>query len=1360
MPDLSVFLPWSLSDLAGRALAGRPAWRVCDGTVLFCDVAGFTPLTEALSVLGKEGAEELTRLLNAYFTRMIGLVEEEGGDVLRFGGDAMTVFFPGGGRAALRAAYRMMEAMGDFSSLPTRAGTFRLSMKIGAAFGTVQMGFLGDEEVGFDFYAAGAPLDAAAEAEHRASPGDVVCHPTACVAIPPGAPIIELEGGFRKLDGPWRDGALPSGTVRSQPDAASLARLVPEYLAERAGEGSLGEHRGTAVLFLSFREDESLTGDPAGQHEGLERIYRLFATTTRRFGGVLNKLDMGDKGCKALLLFGSPYAIENREEMAALCALEIQDSPEAAAARFRMGITSSQLFSGPVGSPRRREFTVMGDGINLAARLMQASVEGGILCDRAIAGAAGRALAFEALEPIRVKGKRTPVEVFVPLRRGGAEAEGGARITLVEREAHQEALAKTLFGEGGKPLALVGEAGVGKSALVEWAKEQAKLRQIPVTRVLLAPFSTDRPYVAWRGAIRSVVGLEKGDGPERAEALRERALTGEPAGYRPLLNPFLDLPEETTPATRNLSPKERKDLTFAMVARLLQASGERVLLLDSLQWADPLSLDLLSFLLQEAASAPWRLVASLRPGTDVAERLAGSMERLEVTPLSREGVGFLLREIHAFAEVPPEVHEWFMVRSRGNPALAAALVAALDAANLVARDAKGGRRIDADRLFASDFPETLEGLYMARVDRLPRREREVLQAASILGVSVSGTLLRQVVSLEEGDLAAALADLGRSGLLLADTWGARPYWKFEDPLLRDAVYSSLPFAVRREGHRKVAENLEAGAGEEHRLWPVLAHHFGQAGDEVKARRYHRGAGREAAGRFDNITALRHLEASCGTLTADPEDLEDAFSLLDIYTFLGRRENFQQLLARLGPLEAQMGTPQRARLIQFRARDSWQGQRWEEAEKLLMEAKNLYEEIGDTSGIGKCYVNLVGGIYGPTGRLAEAGACLEKALALPEGPGQSPWRTLAAMNLGVVCNHIGETDRALVLFNRAYQVAVKGRLGPQRGLVAVNLCSVLLESGKFLEAAQWGNRALAVLESFALRGVLLNVAYQLAAAKLSSGFAREAEEALESVRRRSEAQGNEQVSGLASQGLLQAKIFSGDWSGALALARQALAEFQRLSNGRDYRITLAMVGNLCHSLGAREDLVAIWKEVRGDPTLRDVPGTPPSECSLERVRGWMLGDGEYVEHPEEFLTRAGKDNPEERLERLLWICEEAMDQRGEKVTRAYLEMAREALSRWPYFDARLRILRLEIRLEGESSPSHRKEACALLGRCMGGVHGLRLLCLLWEKEPQIQRKKALRLRALRRLYFIHANSPGWAWGKVAAFSEVRAVLKGP
>ena len=521
------------------------------------------------------------------------------------------------------------------------------------------------------------------------------------------------------------------------------------------------------------------------------------------------------------------------------------------------GVVSGQLFTGPVGANQRREYTAMGDAINLAARLMQHAKPGQVLCEVTCARRAA-GLRFKELPALTVKGKKAPIQVAVPL--GEAEDRASARQVLVERDETCGALAAFLRGPGGTALILAGEAGLGKTALLDWLTASAADSGMPTHRMNLGPYSQERPYAVWRGPMRAVTGVNRGDTPQALLAARDAAFAREPAGYRVLLNPLLDLPKERSAAVRNLSPKERKDLTFAMLGRAFKAAGPRLLLCDNLHYADPLSLELLAFLLEDAEEAPWRLVGTLRPSVS-PEQVPGGRERLALAPLTPMGVETLLLRAHSLSDVPKEVLAWFTERSGGNPALVGALVSAVEAAGLLVRDAHGAR-VDQDRLFKTAFPDTLEGLYLARLDRLSGKEREVLQIAAILGTSVSVNLLHQLSGQSLDALHRALRALEGAGLLLADTWGTRPYRRFADALLREAVYHALPFAFKRKAHLALAKLLDFDSEKNAKLWPVLALHYEQGGDDAKARRFHRLAGRDAQARYDNINALRHLEYVC------------------------------------------------------------------------------------------------------------------------------------------------------------------------------------------------------------------------------------------------------------------------------------------------------------------------------------------------------------------------------------------------------------------------------------------------------------------------------------------------------------------
>jgi class 3 adenylate cyclase len=178
--DLAAFVPRSLGPLLGSAEGARRT----KGCLLFADIAGFTAMTERLAAIGREGAEELTRILNDFFAAMITIIHEEGGDVLRFGGDAMTLLFPPDLSGALRAALRMHEEIRRFQSISARGGEFSLAIKTGISAGSLLIGTVGDQEVGRDYFAAGSALDEAAEAEHRASRGQILLGPSTGASTP------------------------------------------------------------------------------------------------------------------------------------------------------------------------------------------------------------------------------------------------------------------------------------------------------------------------------------------------------------------------------------------------------------------------------------------------------------------------------------------------------------------------------------------------------------------------------------------------------------------------------------------------------------------------------------------------------------------------------------------------------------------------------------------------------------------------------------------------------------------------------------------------------------------------------------------------------------------------------------------------------------------------------------------------------------------------------------------------------------------------------------------------------------------------------------------------------------------------
>ncbi len=199
--DLRPFLPSAVREYLAAG-PDRPTLHPerLEGACLFADVSGFTALSESLAAIGAEGAEVLTRVLNEFYAAVIAVLEPAGGDVMRFAGDAVTVFFPGehAAESALRAGLDLQGMMGRFASVPTPAGPAVLKMKIGIAAGTCRLFLMGDGER-LDYVFAGAPVDGAAEAEHHAAAGEVIFAAGGFQVRGSGFQVEERAAGFLRL---------------------------------------------------------------------------------------------------------------------------------------------------------------------------------------------------------------------------------------------------------------------------------------------------------------------------------------------------------------------------------------------------------------------------------------------------------------------------------------------------------------------------------------------------------------------------------------------------------------------------------------------------------------------------------------------------------------------------------------------------------------------------------------------------------------------------------------------------------------------------------------------------------------------------------------------------------------------------------------------------------------------------------------------------------------------------------------------------------------------------------------------------------------------------------------------------------
>ena len=878
---LASFLPERLVRrlVEEPASAGRPHADRMVGALLLADISGFTAIAERMARQGPAGAEELRGLLDGAFQPLLELIAGTGGDVLKFAGDAMLARWPATGpdgerglagatAAAAGCAGEMQAALGRFAA----AERLPLALRIGVGAGEVVVLDVGGERERRELLVAGAAVPQTTGAAERALPGQVVLSEAAAGLS--GQAVAGQVGPAA----PARPGGagVPAGLVAPYLPRAMLASMVAGH------EEWMAELRQITVVFANLPDL-----DHRARLEDAQEVMVALQGALYRYEGSINKLSIDEKGTTLVAALGlPPLTHEDDPARGVQAALAMREALAGLGRRAAIGVTTGRAFCGTVGSPLRREYTMLGAVVNLAARLMQEAGDG-VLCDAATAEGARSAVAFEALAPARVKGRADPVPVYRPGRPSGGplrRREPLRRVPLVGREQERERLAGALrrvtaARDGGDApvhvLVLEGDAGVGKSRLIVELADQAKAAGVPVLAGAGDAVERNTPWHAWHELFARLPPFDARDPAARRRAVLD--LLGPDPELRdlvPLLNPVLALGLPETASTAQLSGQGRGDRTRELMIRLLRAvvaGTPTVLVIEDAHWLDSASTTLVLTLSRERL--PLLLVVATRPpgeagtlaelGWAVYRRLlrAPSVERLELDRLSSGAVEALVGQRLGVSAVPGALARLVEERAEGNPLFSEELAFALRDAGLVrVVDGRAELVPDVGGVLDRQLPQSVHGAITSRIDRLSPTQQLTVKVASVIGrVFAVGILrdvhpLRQVVAMS---LPEDLDQIERANLTVLDTPEPDLSYLFKHVIVQEAAYNLMLLSQRRQLHRSVAEWYERSNGGDLAL---LAHHWRLAEVPGKAIGYLERAGAGALREGAYAEAVRFFTA--------------------------------------------------------------------------------------------------------------------------------------------------------------------------------------------------------------------------------------------------------------------------------------------------------------------------------------------------------------------------------------------------------------------------------------------------------------------------------------------------------------------
>ncbi len=761
--------------------------RELEGTIAFVDISGFTKLSEGLARHGKVGAEELTATIGTCFVALLDLAVAYGGRLLKFGGDAQLLYFSGEAHAAraCRAAVEMRRALRTVGRLTVLGQKVQLRMSVGVHSGLFHFFLVGDSHK--EFVVAGPSATATVTMEGTADAGEIVISDATASALRPGVVGATKGPGHLLLRAPSvpADSFLPFEQVDPELD---LLHGIPTGLREvLSGAHQESEHRRVTVAFVHFDGTDGIIEHegPAEAADQLDALVSHVQRAVERQEVTFLATDADKDGGKIILTAGAPSTSGDDEHHMLLAVREIMDAH--GPLPIRIGVNRGSVFVGEVGPPYRRTFTVMGDAVNLAARLMAKAEPGQILTTPEILSRSRTGFVTEELEPFYVKGKSKPVRALSIGAIAGSQRVGqGHDLPFVGRVPEmgtlEQALDQAKAGTGSL-VEIVGEPGSGKSRLV------ARLRSAAGDMVQLSTvcerYDSSTPYHVVGRLLRKLLGLPpEGTGMRVAAAfltqVEQQAPTVVPRA--PLIATALGLTVPETPETRDIEEGFRRarmaEAVIDMLAELLPDSG--LLTVEDAHFMDEASADLFGYLAALVGASSWLICVTRRDGTGVFVAPEEHATRVALGPLGVEEGTELAHLATADAPIPQHRIDALVERSAGNPLFLLELLA-----------------VTAQGETLEELPESVEQVVAARIDRLSRDDRHLLRRISVLGQSFPHELLRDVVDDAPGEFDPAWERLDE--FVVRDGFGGL---SFRSALLRDCAYDGLTFRLRRELHAR------------------------------------------------------------------------------------------------------------------------------------------------------------------------------------------------------------------------------------------------------------------------------------------------------------------------------------------------------------------------------------------------------------------------------------------------------------------------------------------------------------------------------------------------------------------------------
>jgi adenylate cyclase len=806
------------------------------------------------------------------------------------------------------------------------------------------------------------------------------------------------------------------------------------------------------VLFADVVGFTSLADqlDPEELRSVMMSCFQTLAEEIRRYDGFIEKF-IGDA---IVAIFGAPVAHEDDPERAVRAALGMQTRLQQVRTRvggatggaltMRIGINTGLVVAGTVGEGK--DYGVVGDTVNVAARLQQSGAPGQVTVSEDTYRLIRKSFECRPLGAVSLKGKAEPIQAFEVIGpkqgRVSRETESpGAPFIGRGDELRQlgELFARARKGRT-QVVSLVGEAGIGKSRLsTEFLRHlhaEGLLAQITLYQTSCSALGSEAYHVLI-DFFRTCFALTPEDSATQARNKIATLLQAIGAATEPVIPVVEHLLGITEKGRRleQVDPEQLKRQLFLAVKEICQCQCRQcpvLLIVEDFQWADAASIELLRSLVDRVYDRPLMLLLVARPTSQLGAIYSANVDStvIRLQPLTSHESEALLEALVGPLVSPfkPTLRDLVTRRAAGNPFFLEEAIHSLIDAGILIKTPQG--TVLSGDLTRLEVPTTVQGIILSRLDSLEPGAKHLLLEAAVIGPSFDVEVLRHVTS-SPRDLQTCLETLLRADLLaeVPGTNGQSPSYRFRNSLIQEVAYNSLLRARRTALHEQIARTLERlHAGRLDEYLPPLAHHYSLSDDRERALHYLLRFGEKATRMYANQDAAACYRRALEILTLQGDQLvlkaEVLEKLADASSALGEPEAaLESWQAALGLYEAS-AAQERLAAVHRKIGLHWWG-RGDREKAVTYFERGLALLAGQGESVEAAFLyHELGRLHFRIGDDAQASAWAQKALELGQRLNAPEVLSQAFNTLGVSLARRGELEEGIAKVEQSLRIALQ------------------------------------------------------------------------------------------------------------------------------------------------------------------------------------------------------------------------------------------------------------------------------------------------------------------------------------------------